>query len=38
MTDDAVHNAVVLEELAHMALFSRQATPDLGAMQPFDTQ
>ncbi|EHD21160.1 MULTISPECIES: L-ribulose-5-phosphate 4-epimerase [Brenneria] len=29
----AVHNAVVLEEIAYMGLFSRQLTPDLGAMQ-----
>lgn len=30
---DAVHNAIVLEEIAYMALFSRQITPDLQAMQ-----
>ncbi|MCL2896719.1 L-ribulose-5-phosphate 4-epimerase [Brenneria tiliae] len=29
----AVHNAVVLEEIAYMGIFSRQLTPDLGAMQ-----
>ncbi|PWC16365.1 L-ribulose-5-phosphate 4-epimerase [Brenneria corticis] len=29
----AVHNAVVLEEIAYMGLFSRQLTPDLDAMQ-----
>lgn len=31
--DNAVHNAVVLEELAYMGLFSRQLTPDLPPMQ-----
>ncbi|MEC5320556.1 L-ribulose-5-phosphate 4-epimerase [Brenneria populi subsp. brevivirga] len=31
--DNAVHNAVVLEEIAYMGIFSRQLTPDLGAMQ-----
>jgi L-ribulose-5-phosphate 4-epimerase len=32
--DNAVHNAVVLEEVAYMGIFSRQLTPDLPAMQP----
>ncbi|WP_213992421.1 L-ribulose-5-phosphate 4-epimerase [Sodalis sp. dw_96] len=31
--DNAVHNAVVLEELAYMGIFSRQLTPDLPPMQ-----
>lgn len=31
---DAVHNAVVLEELAYMGIFSRQLQPGLGSMQP----
>ncbi|KHT43743.1 L-ribulose-5-phosphate 4-epimerase [Pectobacterium brasiliense] len=31
--DNAVHNAVVLEELAYMGIFSRQLTPLLGEMQ-----
>ncbi|AFR03863.1 ribulose 5-phosphate epimerase [Pectobacterium brasiliense] len=31
--DNAVHNAVVLEELAYMGIFSRQLTPQLGEMQ-----
>ncbi|AWH89764.1 L-ribulose-5-phosphate 4-epimerase [Limnobaculum parvum] len=31
--DNAVHNAVVLEEIAYMNLFTRQLTPDLGEMQ-----
>ncbi len=31
---DAVHNAVVLEEIAYMDLFSRQLAPGLGSMQP----
>lgn len=31
--DNAVHNAVVLEEIAYMNLFSRQLRPNLGAMQ-----
>jgi L-ribulose-5-phosphate 4-epimerase len=31
--NDAVHNAVVLEEVAWMALFSQQLTPDLSSMQ-----
>ncbi|MFW5410933.1 L-ribulose-5-phosphate 4-epimerase [Pectobacterium brasiliense] len=31
--DNAVHNAVVLEELAYMGIFSRQLTPQLGDMQ-----
>ncbi|MBW7983910.1 L-ribulose-5-phosphate 4-epimerase [Enterobacillus tribolii] len=30
---DAVHNAVVLEEVAYMGIFSRQLTPDLPRMQ-----
>ncbi|WP_337264809.1 MULTISPECIES: L-ribulose-5-phosphate 4-epimerase [unclassified Serratia (in: enterobacteria)] len=30
---DAVHNAVVLEEIAYMGIFSRQLTPGIGAMQ-----
>ncbi|KHT18497.1 L-ribulose-5-phosphate 4-epimerase [Pectobacterium brasiliense] len=30
---NAVHNAVVLEELAYMGIFSRQLTPQLGEMQ-----
>ncbi|CCN34599.1 L-ribulose-5-phosphate 4-epimerase [Vibrio nigripulchritudo SO65] len=29
----AVHNAVVLEEVAYMGLFSRQLSPQLGSMQ-----
>lgn len=32
--DNAVHNAVVLEEVAYMGIFSRQLTPQLPAMQP----
>lgn len=32
--DGAVHNAVVLEELAYMGIFSRQLNPRLAAMQP----
>lgn len=32
--DNAVHNAVVLEELAYMGIFSRQLNPQLGDMQP----
>lgn len=32
--DEAVHNAVVLEEIAYMNLFSRQLYPNLPAMQP----
>ncbi|MCW9715500.1 L-ribulose-5-phosphate 4-epimerase [Avibacterium sp. 21-594] len=31
--DNAVHNAVVLEEIAYMNLFSHQLNPQLGAMQ-----
>jgi L-ribulose-5-phosphate 4-epimerase len=31
--DDAVHNAVVLEEIAYMGLFSTQLTPRLSQMQ-----
>lgn len=31
--DNAVHNAVVLEEIAYMNLFSRQLAPQLPAMQ-----
>jgi len=31
--DDAVHNAIVLEEVAYMGIFCRQLTPDLPAMQ-----
>ena len=31
--DNAVHNAVVLEEVAYMNLFSRQLTPGIAAMQ-----
>ncbi|PWC14069.1 L-ribulose-5-phosphate 4-epimerase [Brenneria roseae subsp. americana] len=31
--DNAVHNAVVLEEIAYMGIFSRQLTPELGDMQ-----
>ncbi|TKI02824.1 L-ribulose-5-phosphate 4-epimerase [Martelella alba] len=31
--DNAVHNAVVLEEIAYMNLFSQQLSPHLGAMQ-----
>ncbi|RLM21240.1 L-ribulose-5-phosphate 4-epimerase [Brenneria alni] len=31
--DSAVHNAVVLEEVAYMGIFSRQLSPDLGVMQ-----
>ncbi|MFV8982104.1 L-ribulose-5-phosphate 4-epimerase [Serratia fonticola] len=30
---DAVHNAVVLEEIAYMGIFSRQLTPGIGNMQ-----
>ncbi|HHL2560896.1 TPA: L-ribulose-5-phosphate 4-epimerase [Yersinia enterocolitica] len=32
--DNAVHNAVVLEELAYMGIFSRQLNPQLSDMQP----
>ncbi|AJI82785.1 L-ribulose-5-phosphate 4-epimerase [Yersinia enterocolitica] len=32
--DNAVHNAVVLEELAYMGIFSRQLNPQLRDMQP----
>lgn len=32
--DTAVHNAVVLEEVAYMGIFSRQLTPQLPSMQP----
>lgn len=28
-----MHNAVVLEEIAYMNLFTRQLTPELGDMQ-----
>ena len=31
--EDAVHNAIVMEEVAYMGLFCRQLTPDLPAMQ-----
>ncbi len=31
--DNAVHNAVVLEEIAYMGIFSQQLTPKLDAMQ-----
>ncbi|KQN57823.1 MULTISPECIES: L-ribulose-5-phosphate 4-epimerase [unclassified Erwinia] len=31
--DNAVHNAVVLEEIAYMNLFSRQLTPGIASMQ-----
>lgn len=31
--DNAVHNAVVLEEIAYMGIFSRQLTPDMRDMQ-----
>ncbi|MGG4608456.1 L-ribulose-5-phosphate 4-epimerase [Providencia sp. Me31A] len=31
--DNAVHNAVVLEEIAYMNLFTRQLQPSVGAMQ-----
>lgn len=31
--DSAVHNAVVLEEIAYMGIFTRQLTPDVGPMQ-----
>ncbi|MBG6241740.1 MAG: L-ribulose-5-phosphate 4-epimerase [Candidatus Symbiopectobacterium sp. Dall1.0] len=31
--DTAVHNAVVLEEIAYMGIFTRQLTPDVGPMQ-----
>lgn len=31
--DSAVHNAVVLEEVAYMGIFSRQLTPELANMQ-----
>nr|WP_234479910.1 L-ribulose-5-phosphate 4-epimerase [Erwinia sp. S38] len=31
--DNAVHNAVVLEEVAYMGIFSRQLTPGIGDMQ-----
>lgn len=30
---DAVHNAVVLEEVAYMAIFTRQLSPQLSDMQ-----
>lgn len=32
--EQAVHNAVVLEEIAYMGIFSRQLTPQLPDMQP----
>ncbi|MFI8417011.1 L-ribulose-5-phosphate 4-epimerase [Serratia sp. NPDC078593] len=32
--ENAVHNAVVLEEIAYMGIFSRQLMPDLPNMQP----
>ena len=32
--EDAVHNAIVLEEIAYMGIFCRQLAPDLPAMQP----
>ncbi|SLM63574.1 MULTISPECIES: L-ribulose-5-phosphate 4-epimerase [Dickeya] len=32
--ENAVHNAVVLEEIAYMGLFSHQLTPALASMQP----
>ncbi|BCQ47193.1 hypothetical protein ERHA55_47200 [Erwinia rhapontici] len=31
--DNAVHNAVVLEEIAYMGIFSRQLTPGMRDMQ-----
>ncbi|AVJ17889.1 L-ribulose-5-phosphate 4-epimerase [Serratia rhizosphaerae] len=31
---NALHNAVVLEEIAYMGIFSRQLSPDLPQMQP----
>lgn len=31
--DDAVHNAIVMEEVAYMGIFSRQLNPELPAMQ-----
>lgn len=31
--DNAVHNAVVLEEIAYMGIFTRQLTPDVEPMQ-----
>lgn len=31
--EDAVHNAIVMEEVAYMGLFCRQLNPDLPAMQ-----
>jgi L-ribulose-5-phosphate 4-epimerase len=31
--ENAVHNAVVLEEIAYMGIFSRQLTPGLANMQ-----
>lgn len=31
--EDAVHNAIVMEEVAYMGLFCRQLSPDLPAMQ-----
>lgn len=31
--EDAVHNAIVMEEVAYMGIFCRQLTPDLPAMQ-----
>ncbi|MVZ11266.1 L-ribulose-5-phosphate 4-epimerase, partial [Enterobacteriaceae bacterium 8376wG6] len=30
---NAVHNAVVLEEIAYMGIFSRQLTPGIHSMQ-----
>ena len=30
---DAVHNAIVMEEVAYMGIFCRQLTPDLPPMQ-----
>ncbi|EMH4163132.1 L-ribulose-5-phosphate 4-epimerase [Pluralibacter gergoviae] len=32
--EDAVHNAIVLEEIAYMGIFCRQLAPDLPDMQP----
>jgi L-ribulose-5-phosphate 4-epimerase len=31
--DDAVHNAIVLEEVAYMGIFCRQLAPELPDMQ-----
>ncbi|MFO5591546.1 L-ribulose-5-phosphate 4-epimerase, partial [Klebsiella pneumoniae] len=31
--EDAVHNAIVLEEIAYMGIFCRQLAPQLPAMQ-----